>query len=171
MSEEKSMIEPTDLSKTQIESLALSVRNKLNYNPEIISIYDFVTNVMKGKIEYKDDEIEAIGGSIDVRSSADFTLTLPSFTPDLRDVFTIAHELGHFFLHSLCGTKPIKAYNDNSDTRAENEANIFAFEFLMPREQIAKDKENGLTKLQMCSKYKVSLTILNKRLSQLEETA
>jgi len=52
-----------------------------------------------------------------------------------RKRFTIAHELGHLLMHSV-NNPPIPEHRD--EKRLEVEANIFASEFLMPKEAIEK---------------------------------
>lgn len=67
-------------------------------------------------------------------SNETFSITLSQFTSNVRDNFTIAHELGHLFLH--CNT-----FNDGElvhfkrfeSNRLEWEANWFAGSFLMPK--------------------------------------
>ena len=49
-----------------------------------------------------------------------------------RKRFTIAHELGHLLMHSIDNP----AIPSNRENNLENEANIFASEFLMPEEAI-----------------------------------
>jgi len=70
-------------------------------------------------------------GSLLVWNSRDFEIKLSAFTGAERDRFTIAHELGHFVLHSGEGAKCIRASRFGSD-RVEWEANWFAAAFLMP---------------------------------------
>ena len=88
------------------------------------------------------------GGSIVVRSTDDFTITLSELTSAKRDRFTLAHELGHLFLHyePLLETSPNavmratrdKRAGDPEHERAEWEANWFAAGFLMPKATFAK---------------------------------
>ena len=88
-----------------------------------------------GKVCYKAlDEADFDDGSIVVECSGKFTITLPTYTGAARDRFTIAHELGHYFLHfpRCCG--PMAARRYGSD-RVEWEANWFAAGLLMPSAQ------------------------------------
>lgn len=104
-----------------------------------------------------------------------------------RQRFTIAHELGHFFLHE--GERvhvdradygfQVKLRNEDSSKgidEEEKEANLFAAELLMP----ASFLENDLTKVEtldlldedalknLADSYRVSTTALTFRLAYLE---
>ena len=61
--------------------------------------------------------------------------------PLVRQRFTIAHELGHFFLHT--DKDAFVDYRDNMKgivrTAREKEANMFAAALLMPRHTLLKD--------------------------------
>lgn len=80
--------------------------------------------------------------SIVVTNSNDFVIYLPTMTSAARDRFTVAHELGHLFLHyplvakhTPGATMAATRWVDQSDPvqqRAEWEANWFAAAFLMP---------------------------------------
>lgn len=98
-----------------------------------------------GKINYKnarvgDDKPE----SIVVSSQNDFIIFLPTMTSSARDRFTVAHELGHLFLHyprvasespgqQMVATRWVDD-TDPEQQRAEWEANWFAAAFLMPKQ-------------------------------------
>ena len=49
------------------------------------------------KIVKEPNEYEINGGSLVVNEDGSFVINLPPFTSPLRDNFTIAHELGHYF--------------------------------------------------------------------------
>ena len=74
-------------------------------------------------------------GVVLVKGHQDFDIFLSPFTGELRDRFTIAHELGHYFLHSKQGSTQIAAARLDSD-RPEWEANWFAAAFLMPESKV-----------------------------------
>jgi Zn-dependent peptidase ImmA (M78 family) len=80
-------------------------------------------------------------GAIEVRKEQEFTIYLSPFTGPLRDRFTIAHELGHYFLHSKVGKKRIRVPRAGGG-REEWEANWFAAGFLMPEEMFRKEWGN-----------------------------
>lgn len=91
--------------------------------------------------------VRALGGTVDVSESVfarealtvnapgDFLVHLPPMTSDRRDRFTIAHELGHYFLHYLepkvAGSK---TFGRGERNRGETQANVFAAALLMPSE-------------------------------------
>ncbi|MDO5052103.1 MAG: ImmA/IrrE family metallo-endopeptidase [Pseudoclavibacter sp.] len=62
-----------------------------------------------------------------------FRVVLPPATSARRDRFTIAHELGHYFLHYLLPKKSgPERFRRGARNRAETQANIFAASLLMP---------------------------------------
>jgi len=85
-----------------------------------------------------------------------------------RIKFTIAHEIGHFYLpwHNLdifkCSTKDISSFK--SYNILENEANAFASELLIPIDELMKDINNKNISMSLIKKlalkYGVSLTAL-----------
>jgi hypothetical protein len=77
------------------------------------------------------DSVEATDGSLFVSGEGDFEIKLSAFTGPERDRFTIAHELGHYVLHSQCGKQRIRAERFGRSL-VEVEANWFAAAFLMP---------------------------------------
>lgn len=84
-----------------------------------------------GAVEYEHDS-----ESLHVRRKGDFTVFIPRFTSERRDRFTIAHELGHYFLHYLYAKAPDeKTFARGGRDRAETEANVFASSLLMPAEK------------------------------------
>lgn len=89
---------------------------------------DYLLELFGGKIEYRDG-----GEALHVRSASDFTVFIPRFTSVARDRFTIAHELGHYFLHyRFPQCEGEQGYGRGRRNRAETEANVFASALLMP---------------------------------------
>ncbi|MGV8838812.1 MAG: ImmA/IrrE family metallo-endopeptidase [Bauldia sp.] len=82
--------------------------------------------------------------------------------------FTLAHELGHFLLHRLahpngirCGEKDVANW-DSPFGQIEHQANVFAANFLMPRDdfrrQVADNDTIDIDILSHCAdRYRVSL--------------
>ncbi|MGV0625040.1 ImmA/IrrE family metallo-endopeptidase [Mycolicibacter minnesotensis] len=78
--------------------------------------------------------------SLEVREQGDFTVILPTHTSRLRDRFTIAHELGHYFLHYRAPDshrigEPVSVFTRLGRNVAETQANVFASNLLMPAER------------------------------------
>lgn len=90
-----------------------------------------------GELEF-DDRAE----SLEVREPGDFTVIIPTHTSRLRDRFTIAHELGHYFLHYRAPEHHRIGERTSTFTRlgrnvAETQANVFASNLLMPADFFA----------------------------------
>ncbi len=144
----KKSIEPCNLTEESIALLADQTRRAVGYEFG----HKILVEKIGGEIRLADffeptyDLDEA--GSIEIRSKHDFTITLPEHTPELRDRFTIAHELGHYVLHYLylnqylnrdIKTLKVARYGKG---QSESEANWFAACFLMPEKEFkAKMKE------------------------------
>ena len=74
--------------------------------------------------------------SLHVNSVGDFIIYLPQMTSSRRDRFTIAHELGHYFLHYLHAKREDPASFGRGDRNlVETQANVFASSLLMPAKQ------------------------------------
>ena len=154
--------EPTNLTKESVSRIAENIASQLNYSAGK-DLYDLVEG-MGGTIAYKDFWSEGLGasGSLEVRSEDDFTIYVPFDSSELRDRFTIAHELGHYVLHYLWpiqvkSKEPFKlrASRYGSD-RVEWEANWFSSAFLMPSEEFKKIARDGKTIGQIARHFMVS---------------
>lgn len=147
--------EGAGFSKKAIEDFARHVSSKLSFTAGS-SVRDFVKKI-GGKISVgAEDDDEINGGSIIINSKKDFHIYLSSITSVERDNFTIAHELGHFFIHyhkyikdnPECKNEKFRATrwvdpNDIKQQQAEREANWFAAEFLMPRDEFTRVFREG----------------------------
>lgn len=124
--------ESGNFTKNAVYAFAEELSIKARDSEDRLELANFVTE-FGGEIEYVEQETwSTVSGSLFVPDEESFLILLPKTTSRLRDNFTIAHELGHYFLHSEMGDKPIKANRDGSD-RCEWEANWFASAFLMPK--------------------------------------
>lgn len=78
--------------------------------------------------------------SLHVNEVGNFTIYLPHMTSSRRDRFTIAHELGHYFLHYLHPKREAAAsFGRGERNTVETQANVFASSLLMPAEQFKKE--------------------------------
>ncbi|UXS31337.1 ImmA/IrrE family metallo-endopeptidase [Agrobacterium tumefaciens] len=131
---------PTRASKASVAAFAESVAAELSFNAGE-PIEDVVSS-LGGAISYRNPVGEAIPESIRVEPSCKFKIFLSSLTSVSRDRFTLAHELGHFFLHFPLVSQAFPGFGmratrwvdeSNPDLqRCEWEANWFAASFVMP---------------------------------------
>lgn len=115
------------------------------------AIWDYAERVAAAHDVFDGDEadllglVRDLGGRVDVseslissealtvRGPGDFVIHLPRLTSNRRDRFTIAHELGHYFLHyRLPGFTDARSYGRGQRNVAETQANYFAGALLMP---------------------------------------
>lgn len=153
--------ESCNLSNAEIAKMAEHVARELKLNPG--ADLEPVVEILGGRIECEYiDPWSVEPGSIFIESLGDFKIVLPSHTSAARDRFTVAHELGHYFLHFVLASNnnnqitPMSAQRYGSGL-VEIEANIFAASFLMPEKEF-KEKHatfNG-HKLLLADYFKVS---------------
>jgi Zn-dependent peptidase ImmA (M78 family) len=143
MATEYTRPQPSGLSKNQVFNLAEMVASKFEFEPGD-DLYQFVEGI-GGEVLVEDtflDDPEK-SGSLFVENEDDFRIIISSHTSAKRDRFTIAHELGHLFLHYLLPKRHLspdqnKMYALRKDSdRVEWEANWFAAAFLMPSQEFA----------------------------------
>lgn len=123
--------EPSRLSNSAIREYAERVG-------EHYGIYD---RAGTGDVQ---DLVRQLGGSVDygdtkeslhVNAVGDFTIYLPRATSSRRDRFTIAHEIGHYFLHYLhAKLTDVASFGRGERNLVETQANVFASSLLMPEE-------------------------------------
>ncbi len=79
--------------------------------------------------------------------------------------FDIAHELGHMLLHEW--SEDIETLTKDEFKEKENEANIFASEFLLPKDEFIKDiggyADNLAFYIELKKKWKVSISAMIRR--------
>lgn len=95
-----------------------------------------IVSAIGGRIHYEDLDLSKHTGTIYVHGPDDFDIVLPEFQAPTRERFTLAHELGHYYLHARAGKTRIIAprlpAGEVAASRLEWEANWFAAGFLMP---------------------------------------
>lgn len=138
-------------------------RNAINdFADQVIKILEItprvdmenIVKVLSGDIQYA-EEIDGREASIEKIDEGDlkFRITLPLDAHERRNRFTIAHELGHLFLHMGYLVDEDKwdktpyykdsAYYRSGHSAEEYEANEFAGALLMPRKEFIRiAKEN-----------------------------
>jgi hypothetical protein len=135
---------PLRASKSAISKFAEQVAEHVRYSAGA-SMHELISR-LNGRISYSDLMLptQTSPEAIVVKPDRSFHIFLPTVTSPERDRFTIAHELGHFFLHfpafskehpgtEMRATRSVSK-DDLDQQRAEWEANWFAASFLMPED-------------------------------------
>lgn len=149
--------ENSELSFSSIKSISYQIQNM--FNDDISNIDDLMlakfVQKLGGRVHYVNIDVwkKAEDGSILVHGHRDFDIFLPNFGGIEANRFTIAHEVGHYVIHSNIGQKQLKAAKYGDDYY-EMEANFFAMSLLVPKEIIEDD---SIDELQIANKYFVSV--------------
>lgn len=158
---------PANLSREQISQLANLFAQATSFKPGT-DIFKYVKEKLKGRIKYSDDMTDSSGGSIEVNADSSFTIYLSQITSIKRDVFTIAHELGHYVLHSRLGRIPLSANRSGENDEAEKEANTFAACFLMPEKEVKEKFYKCENIEELAKEFNVSHTAMHWRCHNLK---
>lgn len=138
---------PTDsdailASKNSIQEYAENIALELNYNYQNLNE---VVHSIGAEISFVNplSDDDSFNGSMLVnKNEKEINISLSNLTGELRNNFTIAHELGHLYLHARNIDQETIEFNRYGSGRLEWEANWFAAAFLMPEEEFKnKDKE------------------------------
>lgn len=166
-------IEPLNASKKQVFTFAEDAARKLKFAIGD-SLKQLVEKKLGGEIRYLDwdDWLSDKCGSLKVpgEDGKRFTIYISAASGPLRNRFTIAHELGHYFLHAEGGKKELTVHRTSgkSDKRVEWQANWFAAAFLMPEAAVSDFYQNQSKDLdRIAANFKVSREAITIRLKQL----
>ena len=133
----------------------ISTKNYINELAQrVIQVYDIsipiknledVVRSMGGQIEEKIDFDDFCAGTISKEGTNGFRIVIPKTQYPQRKTFTIAHELGHLFLHMGFRTNAFiwnmqdnMVYKRFGTSEQEYQANEFAASLLMPKEIYCK---------------------------------
>ena len=144
------MLKPLNISNLQIEEFVNEIRTKLSFNKK-----PFLTTVVEnlgGTIAYCDHPND----SLIIKGKNDFTVFVSKYLDPPRVKFSLAHDLGHYFLHYINRTDKsddivIVKYNECHEM--EREASAFAMLLLMPEEEFLKVFEKYDKNLDLVSNY------------------
>jgi hypothetical protein len=140
------------MSSIVTEPSRLSYDAIRDYAERVGEHYDIYDRSGSGDVR---DLVRQLGGkvavgdsreSLHVNGPGDFTIFLPHITSSRRDRFTIAHELGHYFLHYLHPKRDASAsFGRGERNVVETQANVFAASLLMPTKEFreAWRRHNG----------------------------
>lgn len=124
---------PCGASVEEISVFAEKMAKALGFKPR--AELEPIVARLKGTITYLPyTEENSKQASITVEKGGEFAIQLLRILFPLQKRMSIAHELGHLFLHSRYGEIALKAFHDSEDKneRVEDEAHEFACGFLMP---------------------------------------
>lgn len=133
------LTEPSNLSYNAISSYAERVGDYHGIYVDGVADVHRLVRKLGGRVAHSNGH-----ESLRVRSEADFTVYVPETTSPRRDRFTIAHELGHYFLHYLLPRRDDEVRDEEERfarggrNRAETEANVFAASLLMPETEFRR---------------------------------
>lgn len=114
-----------------------------------------ITPTLSGAILY-DDPVQKTGPTIFIHKGL----------PDNRKTFTLAHELGHHFLHESDKLRldDLDYSKNDKDTKEESEANYFAASLLVPKDLLFKKVNDGLDNEKLAEYFQVSPVVIRNRL-------
>ncbi|WAD02568.1 XRE family transcriptional regulator [Levilactobacillus brevis] len=121
----------------EIEELSKSVRRKYNLGIGPISNMTLLMERMGIRVIFSNDDISGIDALTKVVDGQFYVIINTKGKSSVRIRFSLAHELGHVFLHSRYSESVLKSTERNK--RIESEAQAFASSFLMPEEGILMD--------------------------------
>ncbi|SKA85742.1 Zn-dependent peptidase ImmA, M78 family [Paucidesulfovibrio gracilis DSM 16080] len=154
-------------TKAEVCQRAKAIRSQ--YFKDKMSVNDFLSSIMdenNGNVQYS-DTVER-GETLKVNADGSFVIYLSNATSQLRDNFTIAHELGHYFLHTDIKAPGDCIHTRRGSNRKEWEANWFAAELLMPAEEFtAAAKEHNNNAYRLATLFEVSPSAAMVRLTAL----
>lgn len=116
----------------------------------------------------REDGDEDFSGCIEKRADKCYYICVNKYHNIRRQRFTIAHELGHFILHrnklEEIGRETILMREPTALSQIEREANDFASELLIPKDEIVAQIQSGLNKIEDLADYfQVSIPALKYR--------
>lgn len=163
--------------KSEIELLANKYRRILGIDSiGILNIFDLCTDEFYF-IRYPVGEQSIMGAAL-IKNNDKIIFSNSSYILS-REIFTVAHEIGHFALEHVNSNN--QSHHDatvNNSNQEEKDANYFAVCFLMPKEKVEEfiknrfqyDGEYNWTSLEIASimtTFRVSYEVAINRLNQL----
>lgn len=126
-----------------INELTEDLINEYKISIPIVNIDEVVSRI-GGYIE-TDNTLSVYSGGFIKKEGKVFRVYVSPYQMNTRRKFTIAHELGHLFLHmgfnideELWNSQDEKMYYRNGSSEEEQQANEFAAALLMPRSEYKK---------------------------------
>lgn len=137
--------------RTLINEMAEAVSELYNLQSPITNMSDAV-RIMGGTVIENPDMDGFSDGKIRKTGDDSFTIEVSPYQTEERKNFTIAHELGHLFLHMGFHSNEEKwnrqgntEYYRNGNSKTEYQANEFAAAFLMPQAEYKRVMDQHTT--------------------------
>lgn len=93
---------PINASKKDIYEFARTIFNKLkNKVNDPADMYQIVDTIGGTLHSLELNRYDNTSGTIYINGKKDFDVIIPKYTSPVRDRFTLAHEIGHYFLHYI----------------------------------------------------------------------
>ncbi len=163
----KELIEQTEKQKKVTSGDELLKEYSIKDFP--FDVASFATNKLGILIKY-DTLDNDISGKLS-KEGDNYVITVEERHPENRQRFTIAHELAHYFLHKDLKEKfedTVFFRGADSDT-FEFQANLFAGDILMPKNEFLKQIRNGNSEIENLAKhFGVSTLAIRVRAKQLD---
>jgi len=157
------------MTRKYISELAQRVMDVYDIKAPISDI-ESIVNKLGGTIEVKRDFDDFCEGTIRKSGENGFVIAVSPFQNEQRKAFTIAHELGHLFLHmgfmidkELWMNQDQVVYTRFGTSEQEYQANEFAASLLMP-EKLYKEvidscsRDNRVNMSEVASYFNVSIS-------------
>jgi hypothetical protein len=154
-------VKPCGWTQTQVQNFAAEAASKLGYKPG--ADIEKIIHSLGGVIQDTHWDSPHATGYLRVRGPADFTIHLSLLSGGHRRRFTIAHELGHYILHTKGGEIAPAIVTRSGSNRLEWEANWFAAGFLMPAPEFKRLVKQGLDDSTLAYHFDVSLAAVQIR--------
>lgn len=161
-------------TRKKINDVADTIREALEITTPIENI-DVLVEKLHGRVERKNVLSESADGKI-YREGEGFVIEIPQSDNKYREKFTIAHEIGHLFLHmgyliddEIWDQNKDKVYFRKELGEMEYQAHEFAAALLMPREKFFEVMNenydgNGVYNMEKVAQYfKVSIEAATNR--------
>ena len=159
-------IKPCDMLGNWIDGYAEKLAKELDFNlgddiekKIIVSLGGVIEEVSLDEWTSRD--------SLIVRGANDFKIVIESNTILERKRFLIAHELGHYFLHSKQGEIPMCVHRLGWNPIVEAEASHFGLCLLMPRTKILEAYERSRNSVKLAIESCVYTSSVRKRMKML----
>lgn len=120
---------------------------------------------------------DGTSGVIMKRPGEDAQILIERTDPPVRQRFTAAHEIGHFIERTVIQDSPdddfgfVDRRNSRNHDVHEFFANEFASNLLMPRSEVQRLRDEGLSEVRMAAHFGVSVVALKTRLMKLDRAA